>query len=526
MSDSGNSTKHAYTSPPPFAETFDYIVIGAGSAGSACAARLALESDARVLLLEAGGGDDIPEIHTPNLWLNSHNTRATKFFTTMEQHKVDGRAHVWPRGHVLGGSSSINAMIYARGHRSDYDSWVEQGNPGWGYDDVLPLFKEIEDYEGGESRYRGIGGPLHISQPSPAMRHPGAVAFMQACSNLGFRENPDCNGERLEGQTWMNLTVKDSRRQSAAVAILKPAMTRENLVILTDAPVVSLILDGNYCKGVRYLHGDVLVSAFASSEVILSAGAIDSPRILMQSGIGPAEDLASIGISPKADLPVGKGLQDHPLGAGCNYQAKGPVPQSHYNYSEVYMWEKSQGDLPAPDMVALYVSIPFASSGFTLPPGEGYAILSGVPRPHSRGELKLVSSDPTVPPRIDPNYFGDERDWHSFRLATELCRDIGADRAYDEFRKEEVLPGGGKLTDAEWRQFLAKSVSTFFHPVSTCRMGVDETAVVDPQLRVYGVEGLRVADASIMPSITTTNTNAASILIGWKCARMILQDWR
>jgi choline dehydrogenase len=519
---SSNAFAASTIGTPKPARSFDYIVIGSGSAGAALASRLATQSDASVLVLEAGGADDVPEIHDPRLWPNSLGTRATKFFNTVPQRHADGRVHAWPRGNALGGTSNLNAMIYARGHHSDYDSWAYAGNVGWSYQDVLPIFKAMEDFEGGASDYRGVGGPLHISMPAKDKRHEGAVAFMDACANLGYKETPDFNAERMEGQAWVNFNIKDAQRQSSAVAFLKPAMERTNLTVLTDAPALELVIERGRCKGVKYLHAGEPHSVYAEKEVILSAGAIDSPRILMLSGIGPTADLAAIGIQAKVDLPVGQGLQDHVLGAGCNYEAKAPVPPSHYNHSEVYMWERSDSRLPAPDMIALYVSLPFASTGFQMSHADGYCVLSGVARPQSRGSVRLASSDPSVPPIVDPNYLGEEADWKTFRAATELCRAIGADKAYEPLRKAEVLPGGGELSDRQWREFLGKSVNTYFHPTSTCQMGVGADAVVDPELKVHGVEGLRVADASVMPSITTSNTNAPSMMIGWKCADMII----
>lgn len=506
---------------PKPARTFDYIVIGSGSAGSAVAGRLATGSDASVLMLEAGGDDTVPEVHDPQLWAASLGTRATKFFNTVPQRNADGRSHAWPRGNILGGTSALNAMIFARGHRSDYDSWAYAGNTGWSYEEVLPHFKAMETWEGGASDYRGDSGPIYISSPAADKRHEGAQAFMDACENLGYRETPDFNAERMEGQTWVNFNIKDFKRQSSATAFLRPAMARKNLLVLTDGPAVKLVVEKGRCKGVTYLHNGVPHTVYADREVVLSAGAVDSPRLLMLSGIGPAADLSEVGIAPVVDLPVGEGLQDHILGAGVNYEAKGPVPLSHYNHSEVYMWERSDSRLPAPDAIALYVSVPFASTGHQLNYEHGYCILSGVARPHSRGHVKLASADPSVPPIVDPNYLAEEQDWKAYRFATELCREIGADKAYAPFRKAEVLPGGGELSNAQWRDFLAKSLNTYFHPTSTCRMGVDEDAVVDPELRVYGVENLRVADASIMPSITTSNTNAPSMMIGWKCAEML-----
>ena len=512
----GSSTK---TTEVPGKE-YDYIVIGSGSAGSATANRLTA-AGAKVLVLEAGGDDDLPEVHEPSLWAASLGTRATKAFTTTPQNNVDGRTHAWPRGNVLGGTSALNAMIFARGHKTDYDSWAYQGCKGWGYNDVLPIFKAMETWEGGASEYRGDSGPMYISQPAKDRRTAGAQAFMDACSNLGYKETPDFNSEKFSGQSWVNFNIKDFKRQSSATAFLRPAMESENLTVLTDAPVLKINIENGKATGVTYLHNGQPTVVNVGGEVILSAGAIDSPRLLMLSGVGPAGDLAALGIETVSDLPVGQGLQDHILGAGCNYEGKGPVDLGDYNFSEVYMWERSDSRLPAPDMIALYVNVPFASSGHDVKINNGYSILSGVARPHSRGHVKLASADSTVAPIVDPNYLAEEQDWKAYRAATELCRNIGADKAYDAHRKTEVLPGAGDMSEKQWREFLAKSVNTYFHPTSTCQMGVGADAVVDPELKVYGVDNLRVADASIMPAITTGNTNAPSMMIGWKCGDMI-----
>lgn len=502
------------------AATFDYVVIGTGSAGSAVVHQLA-RTGASILVLEAGRDDDLNEVHDSRLWGASLGTNATKFFETTPQKYADGRSHMWPRGNVLGGTSALNAMIFARGHRSDYDNWAYAGNKGWSFEDVLPHFQAIEAYEpGGKSR--GTSGPVFVSQPQEGKKHEGAVAFMNACAALGYKETKSFNSDRMEGHAWVDFNIKDQRRQSSATAFLRPALKGGNVTLLTDAPVTKLNLEGTRCTGVTYLHNGEPVSIRAGREVVLSAGAIDSPRLLMLSGIGMAGDLKALGITPVLDLPVGVGLQDHVLGAGVNYEAKAPVPVSNYNHSEVYMWERSDSRLPAPDMIALYVSLPFASTGHKLDYKDGYCILSGVSRPHSRGYVKLASSDPKVAPIVEPNYLKETQDWVAYKRATEICREIGADKAYDPYRKRETLPGKeGKLTDTEWRTFLAKSLNTYFHPTSTCRMGVGEEAVVGPDLKVRGVEGLRVADASVMPSITSSNTNCPSMMIGWKCGDMI-----
>ncbi|MBO6758905.1 MAG: GMC family oxidoreductase N-terminal domain-containing protein [Roseibium sp.] len=503
------------TSGKPDGE-YDYIVIGTGSAGSACVHQLA-KSGARVLVLEAGRNDDLEEVHDSRLWAASLGTDATKWFETLPAVHADGRPHMWPRGNVLGGTSALNAMIFARGHKTDYDSWASMGATGWGYDDVLPFFMAMENFELG-GKNRGTDGPLFISQPKDEHKHEGAQAFMDASAALGYEETESINSDRMSGQAWVDFNIKDQRRQSSATAFLRPVMDMGNVTVLTDAPVQKLDLQGTKCTGVTYLHNGEPVSVQAGAEVILSAGAIDSPRLLMLSGIGVAADLKAVGIDAVVDLPVGVGLQDHVLGAGVNYEATGPVPVSHYNHSEVYMWERSDAAFRSPDMIALYVSVPFASTGHKLDYEHGYCILSGVATPQSRGYVKLASNDIVDAPIVESNYLAEEQDWKSYRAATELCREIGAQDAYKAFRKRETLPQkDGDLTDAEWREFLAASLNTYFHPTSTCQIG----KVVDPDLKVKGIEGLRVADASVMPHITTSNTNAPSMMIGWRAGSMI-----
>jgi len=503
---------------------FDVIVIGSGSAGGALAHRLATTTDARVLVLEAGGPDDVPEIHDPRQWATALGTEATKWFATTAQPHTADRVHNWPRGHVLGGTSCLNAMVFARGHPSDFDGWAGQGNPGWDYASVLPHFKAFEDSERGASELRGTGGPLHVSVPDPAKGHPGAHAFIEAAADLGYPPTDDINGAVMAGPAWVDMTIKDQRRQSTAVAFLKPAMERDNLTVLTDAPVTRLVFEGDRCVGVTYLHAGEPRTVRAEREVVLAAGAIDSPKLLMLSGVGDAASLRALGIEPVVNLPgVGRNLQDHVLGAGPNYEAPGPVPVSHYNHSEVYMWATSDARLPAPDVIALYVSLPFATDALPLDGvAHGWCMLSGLARPSSRGSVTLASADFRDPPVVDPNYLATEQDRRAFSYATELARELALHPAYADQRVREVLPGAQvEPGTPAWRAFLAKSAHTYFHPTSTCRMGTDAESVVDAELKVHGVDGLRVADASIMPQITTANTNAPTIMIGWKAAEMM-----
>ncbi|HEX7875779.1 MAG TPA: GMC family oxidoreductase N-terminal domain-containing protein [Sphingobium sp.] len=501
----------------------DYIVVGAGSAGATLAGQLATRSGASVLVLEAGLTDDSPSISDPSQWPAALGSPFTKNYETTPQIHADNRVIPYPRGEGLGGCSSVNCMIYCRGASQDFDDWAYNGATGWDWNSVLPDYKELEDWQGGASALRGAGGPLHVTMPDPKKGHEGAVAFMEGAKSLGYPETKDFNGGTLEGPAWVNFTVFAGKRQSSAVAFLRPALEKgAKLTVFTEAPVLKLVIENGRCVGVTYLHNGKPVTVRANKEVILSAGAIITPKLLNLSGIGDPAALKKIGIQPVVGLPgVGANLQDHVLGAGVNFEAKRPVPLTQYNHSEVYMWWKSSPSEPVPDINALYVSVPFATKELNLQQQHGYAILSGVMRPKSRGSVTLTSADPLAAPLIDPNYLQVEQDIVALKAATELARAIGNSDAYKDIRKAELLPGPAANSPATYREFLKKSASTYFHPVGTAKMGTDEGSVVDPQLRVYGVQGLRVADASIMPSITTGNTNAPSIMIGYRAAKIL-----
>lgn len=503
---------------------YDYVIVGSGSAGAALAYRLATSTEAKILVLEAGGSDDIPEIHAPDQWAKALETPATKWFTTTAQTHTANREHQWPRGNAVGGTNNLNAMIYARGHHSDFDRWAYDGCVGWDYQTVLAHYKEMEDYEGGANQYRAVGGPLHVSRPQKNLRHPGGQMFIDASTELGFAPTDDFNAEQMEGPAWVNFTIKDQRRQSSGAAFLKPAMGLGNLTVLSDAPVTRVLIENGRCIGVEYLHAGQPRKVLAEQEVILSAGAIDTPKIMMLSGIGDRADLSKAGVNTIVNLPgVGQNLQDHVLGGGPNYESPEPVPESNYNASEVYMWARSDSRLMSPDMITLYLSVPFSTADLPMPGiKNAWCVLSGLARPTSRGFIKLRSNSFEQAPIINPNYLATDHDRRVFSKATQIARETALHEAFASVRAKEWLPGSHvKVGTSAWQEFLAKSVHTYFHPTSTCKMGVDDMSVVDPQLRVYGVAGLRIADASVMPSITTSNTNAPSMLIGWKCAEMI-----
>ncbi|ARV57531.1 choline dehydrogenase [Nostocales cyanobacterium HT-58-2] len=499
---------------------YDYVVIGAGSAGCVLANRLTEDSETTVLLLEAGGPDTKPEIHIPLAFPKLVRSEIDWAYFTEEEPHLNGRKIFHPRGKVLGGCSSINAMVYIRGNRHDYDRWQELGNPGWGYQDVLPYFKKFENQQRGASQFHGVDGPLSVSDPVS----PNVVShrFIEAAVAMGYERNLDFNGLQQEGAGLYQLTYKDGKRQSTAVAFLHPILHRPNLTTQTGALVTRLLFEGTRTVGVEYLHNGTMHQVRVNQEVILSAGAIVSPKLLMLSGIGQAEHLQSLGIPVVVDLPgVGQNLQDH-LAIYVGYLATQDIqPTLTSNIAEAGLFLHTSKNLDAaPDLQFHFASILWVQREFARS-GPGFTFAPCLTHPQSRGNLSLRSSSPNDPPIIQMNYLQSESDIQVLVEAIKISRQLAYSGAFDEFLGEEVAPGAGVTSDEAIQAYIRQGCDTVYHPVGTCKMGTDPLAVVDSQLRVHGVDGLRVVDASIMPTITTGNTNAPTIMIGEKAADMI-----
>jgi choline dehydrogenase len=494
------------------------IVVGAGAAGPVVARRL-LDAGASVLLVEAGGPDANPQIHDPGLTFGLKGGAEDWAHRTVAQEHLGGRVIDWPRGFVLGGSTAVNGMIYVRGWAGDYDHWAYLGNHGWGYADVLPLFRRSEDVDEGDPAFHGTGGPFRVTTRYAA--DPIHHAIVEAAQAAGLPRNPDYNGATLDGVTLNQFSIRDGRRESSATAFLAPVADRPALTVLTGARVLRLVFEGTRCRGVEVARNGRVEVLHADHEVVLCAGALESPRILTLSGLAGARELRRLGIDVRVDLPeVGRNLQDHllapvifttdrptgPLGAGL------PPMQSQ-------LWWRSRPGLVSPDLQPLAFGVPLYDGGYLVGPEDGFTLSAGIVRPASRGTIRLRSSDPADVLEIDPRYLSAEVDVRALVAAIELCRDIGAQAPLAEaWGAKEVHPGPGH-DDVE--AYARRTVASYWHPVGTCRMGVDEHAVVDPELRVRGVEGLRIADASIMPTIVSGNTAAPTMMIGEKAADLV-----
>jgi choline dehydrogenase-like flavoprotein len=478
------------------------------------AARLSERDGARVLLLEAGGPATLDLLRVPQAWPALAGTEVDWCYATVPQPGTAERAHVMPQGKVLGGSSAINAMAHIRGHRANFERWARDGATGWDYDTVLAYFKRSEHAEGGNPAYRGVGGPLRVAPAGD--RHPLSQALFDAALEAGIPATEDGNGGQPEGVCWHELNIVDGARQSAAAAYLEPIAHRPGLTIETSALALSLLFDGDRCVGVEYAVNGQTLRARATEEVVLCAGAVGSPKLLMLSGVGPEQHLRELGIDVVEDLPgVGANLHDHPL-AGITYEARRPVETGANNHAEVSALQRTGPDVDEPDLQFVFIDVPFHPP--TLEgPGNGYTIAFSVMTPVSRGTLRLAGADPAKAPRIDPNYLAQQEDLRRMLIGFERAREIGAASALADWRGRQVLPGPEVVDGAAAREFVAGCTGPYFHLVGTCAIG----QVVDPQLRVHGVDGLRVADASVMPSIVSANTNATTVMIAERAAALI-----
>ncbi|MEH2297038.1 GMC family oxidoreductase [Nostoc sp.] len=509
---------------------YDYIVIGAGSAGCVVANRLTEDSETTVLLLEAGNPDTKPEIKIPLECTNLLGSEVDWGYFSEPEPYLNNRKIFCPRGKVLGGSSSINFLLYVRGNHHDYDHWQELGNPGWSYQNVLPDFKKSENQQRGASEYHGVNGELNVTD----IISPAAISqrFVDASVAMGYDNNPDFNGMQQSGAGFYQFTVKDGKRHSTAAAFLLPILQRPNLTTMTGALVTRLLFEGTRTVGVEYMHEGRLHQARVNQEVILSAGAFDSPKLLMLSGIGNAEHLQAMGISVVVDLPgVGQNLQDHVLVPMAYEATQDLQPAITSNgIAEAGLFLHSEGNQEVvPDLQLFFGPILWAPPGY-LNSGVGFTGLVSLTHPQNIGSVKLRpaggssasrSPDPKDAPIIRMNYLQSQSDVQKLVEGVKLMRQLFHTSAFDEFRGREVAPGADVQSDEALVAYIRETCGTVFHPVGSCKMGTDPMAVVDPELRVYGVEGLRVVDASIMPTLTTGNTNAPTIMIGEKAADLI-----
>jgi choline dehydrogenase len=498
-------------------QEYDYIVVGAGTAGCAVAARLSQDPAASVLLVEAGSGERTRAMTVPNEWPALLGSAADWASLAGDQAAI-GNA-VLPRGRTLGGSSTINAMAHLRGHRAIYDGWAAGGATGWGFADLLSCFQRSESAPGRDPALRGMDGPVRVSQAS-ADPHPVARAFVAALAAAGHPVSSDLSGAEQEGVTWHDLAIADGERVSSADGYLRPVLGRPNLAVETDCLVTGLVVDHGRCTGVRYVRAAVPVTAQASAEVILCAGGIGSPQLLMLSGIGPAGRLRDLGIDPVADLPeVGANYHDHPI-VMVSYASATTLPASRYNHGEAVAALRSGLPGEVPDLHLFPILLPLAPPGCE-PPANGYVLVASAVAPDSRGTVALASADPDAAPLIDPNFLADERDLDRLEAGFGMVRAAAADEAFAGLARAEVWPGPDVTSRAGIRDYIRRTVFSYYHPAGTCRMGADTGAVVDPQLRVNGVAGLRVADASVMPVIPNAHPNATVLAIAERAAELI-----